>query len=80
MAPEFAPSIVVFDARLEGDSLLGSVEYVESPDPNRRLGVSWSVNSQPKDHRSVGGGVAYVNTKDGEIYVQSISKTPDQAP
>ena len=64
MGPEFAPSLVIFDARFEGDVLKGVLEYVESGS-TERLRVRWSVGSQPRDYREV-GGVAYVYDKDSE--------------
>jgi hypothetical protein len=74
MAPEFQPGVVIFDARFDGDSLRGTLQYVESPDPNHRLRVRWSVGSQPKDYLSIGGGVAYVYEKVGQIRVIPISE------
>jgi hypothetical protein len=81
MAPEFAPSMVIFDARFERDSLVGSIEYVESLDPDRRrLRVRWAVESQPKDYLPVGGGVAYVNNKESAISVLPISEDAKPTP
>lgn len=74
MAPEFAPCAVIFDARFDGDSLRGTLEYVESPNPDARLRVRWSVESQPKDYFSVGGGVAYIYEKFGGITTVPISE------
>jgi hypothetical protein len=74
MAPEFVPSVVIFDARFDGDSLRGTLEYLETPNPDQRLRVRWSVESQPKDYRPFGGGVAYIYEKFGEIGVVPISE------
>jgi hypothetical protein len=63
MAPEFPPSLVIFDARFENEQLVGSLEYVEAP-KNKRLRVRWNVTAQPTGYISVGGGVAYVYDED----------------
>ena len=66
MAPEYPPSLVLFDARWDKNVLKGVLEYVEAGGPNsERLRVRWSVEGQPEDFRAVGGGVAYVYDKGG---------------
>ena len=80
MAPERPPSVVIFDARFEGDSLRGTLHYVESQDTNLRLRVRWNVASQPKDYRPVCDGVAYVYQKAGKVDVLPISKDASPTP
>jgi hypothetical protein len=65
------PSLVIFDSRFDGETLKGTLEYVESAEANQRLRVRWNVKSQPEDFRSVGGGVAYI--KGDKISVEPIS-------
>jgi predicted nucleotide-binding protein len=63
MAPEFPPSIVVFDLEYQDDRLIGTLEYVESPDFNHRFTVNWSALKAPEGYRAIGSGVAYVYDK-----------------
>lgn len=76
MAPEFPPVLVIFKSRFEDSVLKGIVEYVESGvlKPNQRLRVRWNVESQPRDYRSVGEGVAYVYDKDNDLEIMPISE------
>jgi hypothetical protein len=61
MAPEYPPSLVVFDAQMENDRLRGWCEYIEPNVPGTRLRVSWSAEIPPEGYKAVGGGVAYIN-------------------
>lgn len=73
MAPENPPSLVIFDARLVNQQLLGSCQYIEPSGPRSRLRVRWAVESQPEGFAAVGGGVAYVYAEDGEFSSVPIS-------
>jgi len=72
MAPEYAPSVVIFDSFFSGNVLKGSVQYVEPQDSNQRLRVRWSVGKQPEKFRPVGDGVAYIYDED--IHVELVSE------
>lgn len=74
MAPEFPPSIVTFTLRFENGRLLGSLEYIESPDPYNRFTVNWSGLSAPDDYREFGGGVAYIYDKDEQLQIISLKE------
>jgi hypothetical protein len=76
MAPEFPPSLVIFDARFKGNVLQGALEYVEAVGARseHRLRVRWSVEDQPQDYRAVGGGVAYIYDKGPEFQPMPISE------
>jgi len=74
MAPEHPPSLVIFDARIENDTLRGSCEYIEPSTPGTRLQVRWAVESQPEGFAAVGGGVAYIYTKNSDFNFVPISK------
>jgi len=76
MAPEFPPSLVIFDARFEDDELMGSLQYVEAPE-KKRLRVRWSVDSQPANYLPVGGGVAYVYGQGVAVLPMSEDASPN---
>lgn len=70
MAPEFAPSVVIFDALdHQADNLQGRVEYVEAPSPTLRLRIRWNAERQPDGYLPIGNGVAYVYAKSNPILV-----------
>lgn len=64
MAPEFPPSLVIFNADHfdEKNVLRGVLTYVEpvGAEPKQRLRIRWSVEGQPQDYRAVSGGVVYI--------------------
>lgn len=80
MAPEFAPKVVVFNSRFDNGVLKGVLEYIETPDPDKKLRIRWSVQEQPRDYNPVGGGVAYIYTKDAETMVVPISEDASPTP
>ncbi len=59
MAPEFAPSVVIYDLLRVADGLRGTVQYVERP-PTMRVRVRWLEETVPDGYVPVGDGVAYV--------------------
>ena len=67
MAPEYPPSLVIFDARFENGDLLGRLSYIEKADENTRLRVRWNVGMQPASFRAAGNGVVFVHDPDGQV-------------
>jgi len=80
MAPEFPPSIATFTLRFEQDRLLGSLEYVESPDFSHRFTVNWAALVAPEGYREFGGGVAYIRDEGQSLKIlplkEQIAATP----
>jgi hypothetical protein len=59
MAPEFPPSVVIFNAHLENDRLQGTTEYIEPESKGDRPTWYWSMH--PPEAQPVGDGVAFVS-------------------
>jgi hypothetical protein len=72
MAPENPPCLVIFDASIQENELIGPVRYIEAS-PGEYLRVRWNVNDQPDDFKPMGNGVVYVYTKNTKIIEVPIS-------
>lgn len=66
MAPEHPPSLVIFDATLEENDLIGVVRYIEAS-PGEYLRVRWNIGNQPPDFKPMGNGVVFVYTKNTQV-------------
>jgi hypothetical protein len=69
MAPEYVPSVVIFDGRIENGELQGSSEYVEPRSPGSLLRLRFGAKSQPEGFIPVGGGVAYLKAEETDFCV-----------
>lgn len=80
MAPEFAPSVVIYDLTEIGEGLGGTVRYIERP-MGMRVRVRWVEEEIPKGFVPIGDGVAYVLETDdldlGEPRQATVGKTLD---